>query len=83
MARRILRSYARYYNEIRVSKDGAVHYVCMDWCHIGHLVQASFGQQILDVTIAQGEPKVEPDCMPDDVGREAVTGVGDGFHQPT
>ena len=35
--------------------------------------QYSFGQQILDVTIAQGEPKIEPDGMPDDVGREAVT----------
>ena len=26
---------------IRVSKDGAVHYVCMDWRHIGHLLQVA------------------------------------------
>ena len=26
---------------IRVSKDGAVHYVCMDWRHISHLLEAA------------------------------------------
>ena len=44
--------------------------------------ESSFGQQILDGPIAQGEPKIEPDGMADDVRREAVTGVRDGFHRP-
>jgi hypothetical protein len=44
--------------------------------------QSSFRQQILDVPIAHGEPKVEPDGMPDDVRRKAVMGVGDAFHRP-
>jgi len=27
-------------NGVRVSKDGAVHYVCMDWRHVDHLIDA-------------------------------------------
>jgi len=47
------------------------------------------GEQILDVTKAEVKPKVQPDGMPDDLGREtvavigqAVSGLGDG-HQAT
>ena len=34
-------------------------------------------EQIRDVAQAQGEAKVEPDRLPNDVGREAVTVVAD------
>lgn len=44
--------------------------------------QAALGQEILDIPVAQGKPKVEPDSAPNDVGRKSVTGVGDGLHDP-
>jgi hypothetical protein len=44
--------------------------------------QSTFGRPILDVTIAQGEPKIELYGTQDDVRWEAVVGVGDGFHRP-
>ena len=37
---------------------------------------ASFGEQILDITIAQIEAMVEPDRVTDDVGRKSVTLIG-------
>ena len=27
-------------NAARVSRDGAVHFVCMDWRHVGELIEA-------------------------------------------
>ena len=41
-------------------------------------LNASFGEQILDITEAEGEPEVEPDGMADDLGRESVSTVADG-----
>ena len=37
-------------------------------------VQPALGEQILDVAEAEGEAKVQPYCMPDDVRRELVAG---------
>src|SRR5713226_7556809 len=38
-------------------------------------LQTALRQQILDITVAQGEAQVEPDRVPDDNGRIAVAGV--------
>jgi hypothetical protein len=43
-------------------------------------VQASRGQQILDVAVAQGEPQLEPNRGATDAGREAVANVRNGVH---
>jgi len=43
-------------------------------------VDATLGEQVLDIAIAQGEPKVEPNRMLDDRGRKPVTGVGWAAH---
>jgi hypothetical protein len=42
---------------------------------IADFFQSLFGEQILGVTIAQSEPKIEPNCMSDDLRREAVTSI--------
>jgi len=31
--------------------------------------QSALNQKILDIPLAQGEPKIEPNSVPDDVGR--------------
>jgi hypothetical protein len=43
-------------------------------------VEPSFGQQFLDIAVAQGEAKIEPDRVLDDVGRGAVTAVAERSH---
>ena len=43
-------------------------------------IDASLSEQVLDIAIAQGEPKVEPDRMLDDGGREPVTGMREFIH---
>ena len=35
-------------------------------------VNATLGEHLLDVTIGESEPGIEPDVVPDDRGREAV-----------
>ena len=30
--------------------------------------------------VAQGEPEVEPDSVPDDIRRKSVVGIGNGLH---
>ncbi len=42
---------------------------------VGH-GDAAFGHQFLDIAIADGEPKIQPDAVADDFGREAVAAVG-------
>ena len=37
---------------------------------------ASFSEQVFNVTVADIESEVEPDCLADDVGWEAVAFVG-------
>ena len=51
-------------------------------CFIGD-VEPALGQELLHVAVAQGEPEIEPDRVPDDLGWELMTGVGDGLHTPT
>src|SRR5512139_1253100 len=41
---------------------------------------AAFRQQVFDVAQAQGEPKVEPDRLMDDLRREAIPHVADLVH---
>jgi hypothetical protein len=43
---------------------------------VGHR-QSALGQQILDVTQAEGKPEVEPYCLGNDLGREAIPAVAD------
>src|SRR6267142_7289616 len=38
----------------------------------------AFGQQILDIAEAEGEPSIEPDGLLNDHGREAISDVADG-----
>jgi hypothetical protein len=45
-------------------------------------IQATFGQQLLDVAVAKREAQIEPDGVADDVRREPVSGVGDRCHSP-
>ena len=40
------------------------------------------GQQILDVTKAEGEPEIEPDRVIDDLRREPISRVADFPHAP-
>jgi hypothetical protein len=51
-------------------------------CFIGD-VEPALGQELLHVAVAQSEPEIEPDRVPDDLGWELMTGVGDGLHAPT
>src|SRR5271165_850697 len=46
---------------------------------VGHR-HSALRQQILDVTQAEGEPEVEPDCLVNDLGRETIPGVSDLVH---
>ena len=52
----------------------------MGWTAPATGVDATLGEKVLDIAVAQGEPKVEPDRMLDDRGRKPVTGVGQGAH---
>jgi len=40
-------------------------------------VEPAFGQQFLDIAIAQGEAEIEPDRMLDDLGREAMAAIAE------
>ena len=42
--------------------------------------QSALIQEILDIPVAQGEPEVEPDSVPDDIWRKSVAGIGNGLH---
>src|SRR5215207_8325669 len=42
----------------------------------------ALGEEFLHVAVAQGEPEIEPDRVPDDLGWELMSGVGDGLHAP-
>jgi hypothetical protein len=41
-------------------------------------LDAAFGEQVLDVAVAETETMVEPDCVSKDGGRESVSFVGIG-----
>ena len=45
-------------------------------CFVGD-VESALGQQFLDITVAQGEPEIEPDRVLDDRRREAMSAVGE------
>jgi hypothetical protein len=42
----------------------------------------TFRQQIFDVAKAQGEPKIEPDRLMNDLRREPISVVADFLHRP-
>jgi hypothetical protein len=46
-------------------------------------VATAFGQQFLDIAVIQDKPQIEPDGMPDDLGWELMTGMGDRCMPPT
>src|SRR5215216_2610906 len=46
------------------------------------MLNRALGEELLHVPVAQGEPEVEPDGVPDHLGREAVAVVGDRLHGP-
>jgi len=43
-------------------------------------VEPSFGQQLLDIAVAQGEVEIEPDRVLDDLGRGAMAAVAERSH---
>src|SRR6202030_3077825 len=43
-------------------------------------VEPSFGQELLDIAIAQSEAEIEPDRVLDDLGRKAVAEVAEPSH---
>src|SRR5215813_3901583 len=43
-------------------------------------VEPSFGQQLLDIAVAQGEAEIKPDRVLDDLGREAMAVVAERSH---
>jgi len=43
-------------------------------------IQAALGQEILNVAVAQCEPEVQPNCVLDNRGREAVPAIGELIH---
>ena len=43
-------------------------------------VKPSFGQQLLDIAVAQGEAEIEPDRVQDDLGREAMAALAERNH---
>ena len=46
-------------------------------------VDAVLREQVLDIAVAQREAEVEPHRVLDDLGWEAVTGIGKGAHDAT
>jgi hypothetical protein len=49
---------------------------------IGDL-KPTLGEQFLDVAVAQGEAKIQPDRVLDDLGREAMAAVAEQGHADT
>jgi hypothetical protein len=45
-------------------------------------LDAPLGQESLDIAVAQREPEVEPDCVPDDLGWELAARIGDSLYAP-
>jgi len=54
------------------------------WSELGYLppddVELSLCREFLDGSVADREPEIEPGCVPNNLGRELVTGIGDGLH---
>src|ERR671912_2295859 len=44
--------------------------------------EPTLGQELLDISVAQCEPEIEPDGVSDDVGWNLVACVGDRLHPP-
>ena len=43
-------------------------------------IEPALGQQVLDIAVAQGEAKIQPNRVLDDLGREAMTAVTERSH---
>jgi hypothetical protein len=43
-------------------------------------VESALGQQLLDIAVAQREPKIEPDRVLDDLGREPMAAIAEQGH---
>jgi hypothetical protein len=46
-------------------------------------VEPTLGEQLLDVSVAQGEAEIEPDRVLYDLGREAMTAIAEQSHAAT
>ena len=46
-------------------------------------IDSAFRQEIFDIPITEREPKIEPNSMLDDDGRETMAAIRDGFHTAT
>src|SRR5215213_10401568 len=44
-------------------------------------VKPTFGKELLDITVAEGKAEIEPYCVLDDRGREAVAAIREGGHR--
>jgi len=42
--------------------------------------EATLGQEILNIAVAQSEPEIEPDGMPDDIRWKSTASIGNGLH---
>jgi hypothetical protein len=51
-------------------------------CLIGDK-EPPFRQQIFHIPVAQGEPEIKPDGMPDDLGWKVVASIGDALRLST
>jgi hypothetical protein len=43
-------------------------------------IDPALSEQLLDVTVAQREAKIDPDRVLNDFGRKAISGIGNGCH---
>jgi hypothetical protein len=43
-------------------------------------IETALGEEFLDVSVAQGEAKIQPNSVPNDLWWELVASVGDGLH---
>jgi hypothetical protein len=42
--------------------------------------EATLRQEVLNIAVAQSEPEIEPDGMPDDVRRKSMPSIGNWLH---
>jgi hypothetical protein len=70
----------RFLRSLRISRDAA--WLSRRRCTSMSRTSPSwsFGQQFLDIAVAQGEAEIEPDRVLDDLGREAMAAVGERSH---
>ncbi len=46
-------------------------------------INTTFSEQILNISVAEGKPVIQPDSVLNDRGWKAVSGIGDFLHPAT